>query len=60
MLAGHLAEFVTEIFRTVLASQSFSLTDEKKIHLLGINYWVWPVYQEMLHAVLGHNVSVQG
>ena len=60
MLAGYLAEFVAEIFRVVLASQGSPLTDEENIHLLGTNYWVQPIYQELLHAASGHNASVQG
>ena len=36
------------------------LTDEENIHLLGANFWVQPIYQELLHAASGHNVSVDG
>ena len=55
MLAGYLAEFVAEIFRVVLAYQGSPLTDEENVHLLGTNYWIQPIYQELLHAASGHN-----
>ena len=29
-------------------------------HLLGANYWVQPIYQELLRAASGHNASVAG
>ena len=43
----------------VRASQGAPLTDEENIHLLGANYWVQPIYQELLHAASRHNVSVE-
>ena len=60
MLAGYMAEFVAETPRAVLTFQGAPLTDEENIHLLGANYWVQPIYQELLHAASGHNASVQG
>ena len=40
--------------------QGAPLTDEENIHLLGANFWVQPIYQELLHAASGHNASVDG
>ena len=60
MLAGYLADFVAETLRAALRSQGAPLTDEENIHLLGANYWVQPIYQELLHVASGHNASVQG
>ena len=60
MLAGYMAEFVAETLQAVLTFQAAPLTDEENIHLLGANYWVQPIYQELLHAASGHNASVQG
>ena len=57
MLASYLAEFVAETLR---ATQDASLTNKKNTHLLGANYWVQPIYQELLHAASGHNASVEG
>ena len=44
----------------VSAYQGSPLTDEENVHLLGTNYWIQPIYQELLHAASGHNASVQG
>ena len=60
MLAGYLADFAAETLRAALRSQGAPLTDEENIHLLGANYWVQPIYQELLHVASGHNASVQG
>ena len=48
MLAGYMAEFVAETLRAVRTFQGAPLTDEENIHLLGANYWVQPIYQELL------------
>ena len=56
----YLAEFVAETLRAALTSQGAPLTDEENTHLLGANYWVQPIYQELLHAASGHNASVTG
>ena len=60
MLASYLAEFVAETLRAARTSQDAPLTDEESTHLLGANYWVQPIYQELLHAASGHNASVEG
>lgn len=60
LFAGYLAEFVAEIFREVLTHAGASLTDEENMHLLCANYWIKPIYQELLHAASRHNASVQG
>ena len=59
-LASYLAEFVAETLRAARISQGAPLTDEENIHLLGANYWVQPIYQELLHAASGHNACVEG
>ena len=59
MSASYMAEFVAETLRAVLTSQGAPLTDEENTHLLGANYWVQPIYQELLHAASGHNASVR-
>jgi len=59
-LASYLAEFVAETLRGARTSQGAPLTDEENTHLLGANYWVQPIYQEVLHAASGHNASVEG
>jgi len=57
---SYLAEFVAETLRACRTPQGGPLTDEENIHLLGANFWVQPIYQELLHAASGHNVSVDG
>ena len=59
-MASYLAEFVAETLRAARTSQGALLTDEENIHLLGANYWVQPIYQELLHAASGHNASAEG
>ena len=59
-LASYLSEFVAETLRASRTSQGAPLTDEENIHLLGANFWVQPIYQELLHAASGHNASVDG
>ena len=59
-LASYLADFVAETLRASRTPQGGPLTDEENIHLLGANFWVQPIYQELLHAASGHNVSVDG
>jgi len=59
MLASYLAEFVAETLRAARISQGAPLTDEENAHLLGANYWIQPIYQE-LHAASGHNASKEG
>ena len=55
-LASYLSEFVAETLR----ASRLRMTDEENIHLLGANYRVQPIYQELLHAASGHNASVEG
>ena len=59
-MPSYLAEFVAETLRAARISQGAPLTDEENTHLLGANYWVQPIYQELLHAASGHNASVEG
>ena len=60
LLAGYLAEFVAEILRVVITHPYEQLVDEENIHLLGANYWIRPIYQELLHASSRHNATAQG
>ena len=57
-LASYLADFVAGTLRASRTPQGGPLTDEENIHLLGGNFWVQPIFQELLHAASGHNVSV--
>ena len=59
-LASYLADFVAETLRASRTPQGGPQTDEENIHLLGANFWVQPIYQELLHAASGHNVSGDG
>ena len=59
-LASYLADFVAETLRASRTLPGGSLIDEENIHLLGANFWVQPIYQELLHAASGHNVSGEG
>ena len=59
-LASYLSEFVAETLRASRTSQGAPLTGKENMHLLGANYWVQPIYQELLHATSGHNASVEG
>ena len=56
----YLSEFVAETLQASRTPQGGPLTDEENIHLLGANFWVQPIYQELLHAASGHNASVDG
>ena len=60
LLTGTLAEFLAESFRGVLAHASATLVDEETKHLLSANYWLKPIYQELLHAASSHNASPEG
>lgn len=57
MLASYLAEFVALTLRAARTFQGAPLTDEENSHLLGANYWVQPIYQDLLHAASGHTVT---
>ena len=54
------ARSLAQTLRGARTSQGAPLTDEENTHLLGANYWVQPIYQELLHAASGHNASVEG
>ena len=59
-LASYLSEFVAETLRASRTPQGGPQTDKENVHLLGANFWVQPIYQELLHAASGHNASVDG
>ena len=59
-LASCLAHFVAETLRASRTLQRGPLIDEENIYLLGANFWVQPIHQELLHAASGHNVSGDG
>ena len=59
-LASYLADFVAGTLRASRTPQGVPLTDEENIHLFSANFWVQPIYQELLHAASGHNVSGDG
>ena len=50
LLAGYLAQEVASLFREILGHASLTLYDETTAHLLCSNYWLKPIYQELVHA----------
>ena len=60
LLAGYLAEEVATILREVTTHPTQKLHDEETVHLLCANYWILPIYQEMLHTTTRYNATSQG
>lgn len=60
LFAGYLAEIVAEILREVLTHPSDQLSDDENSHLLCANFWIKPIYQELLHAASRHNATITG
>ena len=50
LLAGDLAKEVAAIFREVYTHPSKQLYDDTTVHLLCSNYWLQPIYQELLRS----------
>ena len=52
-LAVHLAKEVAAILRAVLTHETKKLYNDSTVHLLCSNYWIQPIYQELLHSSSG-------
>ena len=60
MLAVYLAKEVAAILRAVLTHDTKKLYDEGTVHLLCSNYWIQPIYQELLHSSSRYNATRAG
>ena len=52
-----LVKEIASLFRPVLYHSLMSLTEEDTLSLLTSEFWVRPVYEELLHAVSRFNLS---
>ena len=57
LLAGYLAKEVAAILREILAHPTKKLYDDTTAHLLCSNYWLQPIYQELLHSSPRYNAT---
>ena len=60
LLAGYLAKEVAAILREILAHPTKKLYDDTTAHLLCSNYWLQPIYQELLHSSSRYNATGNG
>ena len=60
LLAGYLAKEVAAIFREILTHPTKKLCDDNTAHLFCSNYWLQPIYQELLHSSSRYNATVAG
>ena len=56
-LAVHLARQVAAILRAVLTHETKKLYNDSRVHLLCSNYWIQPIYQELLHSSSRRNAT---
>ena len=56
-LAVHLAKEVAAILRAVLTHET---KKDSTVHLLCSNYWIQPIYQELLHSSSRYNATREG
>ena len=56
-LAVHLAKEVAAILRAVLTHETKKLYNDSTVHLLCSNYWIQPIYQELLHSSSRYNAT---
>ena len=56
-VATYLAKEIASQFRPVLYHPVMSLTDEDTLPLLTSEFWIRPVYEELLHAASRFNLS---
>ena len=56
-VATYLAKEIASLFRPVLYHPLMSLTEEDTLPLLTSEFWVRPVYEELLHAASRFNLS---
>ena len=59
-LAVYLAKEVAAMLRAVLTHETKKLYDEGTVHLLCSNYWIQPIYQELLHSSSRYNATREG
>ena len=56
-LAVYLAKEVAAILRAVLTHETKKLYNDSTAHLLCSNYWLQPIYQELLHSSSRRNAT---
>ena len=56
-LAVHLAKEVAAILRAVLTHETKKLYNDSTVHLFCSNYWIQPIYQELLHSSSRRNAT---
>ena len=56
-LAVYLAKEVAAILRAVLTHETKKLYNDSTVHLLCSNYWIQPIYQELLHSSSRYNTT---
>ena len=56
-LAVYLAKEVAAILRAVLTHDTKKLYNEGTVHLPCSNYWIQPIYQELLHSSSRYNAT---
>ena len=59
-LAVYLAKEAAAILRAVLTHDTKKLYSEGTVHLLCSNYWIQPIYQELLHSSSRYNATREG
>ena len=60
LLAVYLAKEVAAMLREILTHPTKRLYDDNTAHLLCSNYWVQPIYQELLHSSSRYNATRTG
>ena len=59
-LAVYLAKEVAAMLRAVLQHDTKKLYNDSTVHLLCSNYWIQPIYQELLHSSSRYNATREG
>eukprot|EP00434_Breviolum_minutum_P042800 symbB.v1.2.038112.t1/scaffold5829.1/size23302/1 len=59
-LAVHLAKEVAAILKAFLTHETKKLYNDSTVHLLCSNYWIQPIYQELLHSSSRCNATREG
>ena len=54
------AKEVAAILRAVLTHETKKLYNDSTVHLLCSNYWIQPIYQELLHSSSRYNATREG
>ena len=60
MLAIYLAKEVAAILRDILTHPTKKLYDDRTAHLLCSNYWMQPIFQELLHSSSRYSATRTG